>query len=137
MLDEMIYRATIGASVVCAAVCFAACGAEEVDGRLLETEVSTSELTACPSTNVISDPSEFQWTYHPASANNPEPYYSGTMEMGEATFTIGGETLTTRAYRQAGTEYSIPGPTMTMVPGNKYVGLLVGHHSKRTFRLGV
>lgn len=69
----------------------------------------------------IVDPAPFQWTYHPASANNPEPYYSGTMEVGEATFTIGGETLTTRAYRQAGENYTIPGPTITMAPGNKYV----------------
>ena len=43
------------------------------------------------------------------------------MEIGEATFNIGGDTLTTRAYRQAGGSYSIPGPTMSVVPGNKYV----------------
>jgi FtsP/CotA-like multicopper oxidase with cupredoxin domain len=85
------------------------------------TEGATSELTACPSTNVVEDPPMFQWTYHPLSANNPEPYYSGTLEYGEATFTIDGETLTTRAYRQQGAEYSIPGPTLNMVPGNKYV----------------
>ena len=65
--------------------------------------------------------SPFVWTYHPVTANNPEAYYSGVMEIGEANFVIGGETLTTRAYRQAGGSYSIPGPTMTMVPGNKYV----------------
>ena len=41
--------------------------------------------------------------------------------MGEVTLTIGGETLTTRAYRQAGDEYSIPGPTLVMAPGAKYV----------------
>ena len=41
--------------------------------------------------------------------------------MGSVTLVINGETLTTRAYRQAGTDYSIPGPTMGMVPGNKYV----------------
>jgi FtsP/CotA-like multicopper oxidase with cupredoxin domain len=69
----------------------------------------------------IIDPPQFQWTYHPASANNPEAYYSGVMEFGLETFEIGGETFTTRAYRQAGTNYSIPGPTMTMMPGNKYV----------------
>jgi FtsP/CotA-like multicopper oxidase with cupredoxin domain len=48
------------------------------------------------------------------------------MEIGEETFTIGGETLTTRAYRQAGGSYTIPGPTMTVVPGNKYV---LGFHN--------
>ncbi len=51
----------------------------------------------------------------------PSHYYSGILEYGEATLTIGGETLTTRAYAQEGGAYSIPGPTMNMVPGNKYV----------------
>ena len=43
------------------------------------------------------------------------------MAYGEATFTINGQTLTTRAYRQGGGTYSIPGPTIHMSPGNKYV----------------
>jgi FtsP/CotA-like multicopper oxidase with cupredoxin domain len=72
-------------------------------------------------TGDIADPPQFQWTFHPVSGSNPEPYYSGTLEIGEANFTIGGESLTTRAYRQAGGTFSIPGPTITMVPGNKYV----------------
>ena len=88
---------------------------------LLLGYAATSFATQCPTSNVINDPELFQWTYHPVSANNPEAYYSGTLEVGEATFTIGGETLTTRAYRQAGSAYSIPGPTLQMVPGNKYV----------------
>jgi FtsP/CotA-like multicopper oxidase with cupredoxin domain len=83
--------------------------------------LESTALTACPATNVIADPPQFQWTFHPVTANNPEPYYSGTMEIGEATFTINGQTLTTRAYRQAGGAYSIPGPTIKMEPGNKYV----------------
>ena len=33
---------------------------------------------------------------------------------------IGGETLTTRAYRQEGGTYSIPGPTIYMTPGQTY-----------------
>lgn len=77
--------------------------------------------TTCPSTDVVIDPPAFQWTHHPVSASNPAEYYSGTLEMGEVTLNINGETLTTRAYRQEGTEYSIPGPTMNMAPGNKYV----------------
>ncbi len=81
----------------------------------------TQQVTACPSTNIVADPPEFQWTYHPATGSNPEAYYSGTLEYGAASFTIGGETLTTRAYRQQGGAYSIPGPTLTMTPGNKYV----------------
>ena len=60
----------------------------------------------CPGGNLVVDPPPFVWTYHPASPQNPEPYYSGTMEIGEATFDIGGETLTTRAYRQAGGSYT-------------------------------
>jgi FtsP/CotA-like multicopper oxidase with cupredoxin domain len=55
------------------------------------------------------------------TTNNPEEYYSGTIQYGEADFVIGGETLTTRAYRQAGAEYTIPGPTLFMSPGSKYV----------------
>jgi FtsP/CotA-like multicopper oxidase with cupredoxin domain len=43
------------------------------------------------------------------------------MEYGEATFNINGQTLTTRAYRQEDGEFSIPGPTLNMAPGNKYV----------------
>ena len=77
-------------------------------------------LTACPTTNVIQEPPSFVWTFHLASGSTPA-YYSGTLEIGQATFTIGGQTLTTRAYRQAGTAYTIPGPTIKMAPGNKYV----------------
>ncbi len=76
----------------------------------------------CTGGNLITDPIEFQWTYHPVSATNPEAYYSGTMEVGDTTFTFNnGETLTTRAYKQKGFAYSIPGPTLKMTPGNKYV----------------
>jgi FtsP/CotA-like multicopper oxidase with cupredoxin domain len=60
-------------------------------------------------------PERFVWTLE------SDGHYSGVMEIGEATFTIGGETITTRAYRQAGGQYSIPGPTMVMKPGAKYV----------------
>jgi FtsP/CotA-like multicopper oxidase with cupredoxin domain len=86
-----------------------------------DVEEETGTLTACPMTNVIDDPVDFAWTFHPASADVPEPYYSGVLEYGEATFTIGMYTLTTRAYRQAGGAFSIPGPTLRMTPGNKYV----------------
>jgi FtsP/CotA-like multicopper oxidase with cupredoxin domain len=85
-----------------------------------ELSVELGSLTACPTTNVIQDPPQFAWTFHAASGGTPA-YFSGTLEMGQATFTIGGQTLTTRAYRQAGAAYTIPGPTIKMVPGNKYV----------------
>lgn len=82
---------------------------------------STAQASTCPSNNVITDPADFVWTYHPAGGGNAEPYYSGTMEVGEQTFTINGQTLTTRAYGQAGSPKTIPGPTMRVVPGQKYV----------------
>jgi suppressor of ftsI len=69
----------------------------------------------------ITDPELFEWTYHPSSETNGDAYYSGTMEIAEATFTIAGETITTRAYGQEGKPHSIPGPTIVMKPGNKYV----------------
>jgi hypothetical protein len=69
----------------------------------------------------VTNPPEFEWVHHPAIDGNPVEYWSGTLEMGKATFTINGETLTTRAYRQEGGEYAIPGPTIIMKPGNKYV----------------
>ena len=69
---------------------------------------------------VIDDPPDFVWTHHPASGSTEE-YYSGVLEYGQATFNFGGETLTTRAYRQEGFAYSIPGPTLRMTPGMKYV----------------
>lgn len=87
----------------------------------LSTLALVSYASTCPTTNVISAPPVFEWTFHPASAGNPDPYYSGTLEYGEVTLNIGGETLRTRAYRQEGGVYSIPGPTMNMQPGNKYV----------------
>ncbi len=86
------------------------------------TGYSIGELAAqVPLTNIISDPQTFQWTHHPVTSTNSEEYYTGVMEVGEASFTINGETLTTRAYRQAGTAYTIPGPTLKMAPGNKYI----------------
>jgi FtsP/CotA-like multicopper oxidase with cupredoxin domain len=48
-------------------------------------------------------------------------YWSGTLEIGAATLDIGTDTLTTRAYRQTGGSFSIPGPTINMTPGETYV----------------
>ena len=86
------------------------------------SSVVTSLGTAgtCP-VDPITNPEVFEWEYHPATADNPEPYYSGTLLIGEETFTVGAETITTRAYGQEGRGYSIPGPTLLMTPGNKYV----------------
>ncbi len=76
--------------------------------------VSSAQAGICPGTNLIKDPPEFQWV-------NSGGYQSGTLEIGEATLTIGTDTLTTRAYRQAGKAFSIPGPTIKMTPGETYV----------------
>ena len=77
---------------------------------------STAYASTCPANNVVTSPVLFNWTY-----NATGDYYYGTLEMGEASFTINGESLTTRAYRQEGGQYSIPGPTLVMEPGKKYV----------------
>lgn len=76
--------------------------------------VGIGQASTCPASNVIQDPAEFQWTSNSG-------YWSGTLEIGAATLSIGAYTLTTRAYRQAGGNFSIPGPTIRMTPGNTYV----------------
>jgi FtsP/CotA-like multicopper oxidase with cupredoxin domain len=72
----------------------------------------------CGSTNLVTDPPEFAWT-------NPGSYQTGTLVMTEATLDINGESLTTRVYAQeidgVVQQLSIPGPTLTMEPGKKYV----------------
>jgi FtsP/CotA-like multicopper oxidase with cupredoxin domain len=85
-----------------------------------------AQAGVCPGNNRIVDPVPFHWTTAPGG------YHTGTIEIGEASFVIGnaGDTLTTRAYRQApdeipngepGGTFSIPGPTMRMMPGQTYV----------------
>lgn len=68
----------------------------------------------CSGSNIITDPQEFQWI--------PEDgHFSGTLEIAEADLMVGGETITTRVYRQLDGCDGIPGPTMRMTPGNTYV----------------
>jgi FtsP/CotA-like multicopper oxidase with cupredoxin domain len=82
---------------------------------LLSLFWATSSFAVSCGNGAVSNPTTFQW-------EDRGDYFFGVLEMGEATFTINGEeTLTTRAYRQEGGEYSIPGPTLVMTPGNKYV----------------
>lgn len=85
---------------------------------VLTALASVSHAQTC-STNAITDPQPFVWTEHTDA--DGLTYYTGTMEISEATFTIGGETITTRAYGQAGQAPTIPGPTMFLAPGEKYV----------------
>jgi len=88
-----------------------------IASAIIVVQPISAEPVLAATTNDILDPEPFVWTY----VSSPEPHYVGVLEYGEATFTINGETLTTRAYRQAGGEFSIPGPTLNMAPGNKYV----------------
>ena len=88
---------------------------------LLAACAMSASASVCPPTNVVQNPPLFQWTHHPASPNNPEEYFSGTLEINEVTLTIGNKTITTRAYRQARKTFTIPGPTLVMTPGEKYV----------------
>lgn len=78
----------------------------------------------CTGTNVITEPEQFVWK----SVDGDEPHYTGTMEIVEADLTVGGESIHTRIYRQGvSTDNgdvaidSIPGPTLVMKPGQKYV----------------
>jgi len=63
--------------------------------------VLTSKVEAqCSGSNLIEDPQQFTWTYHQVTASNPQAYYSGVLEVGQASFVMNnGQTLTTRAYR--------------------------------------
>ena len=88
---------------------------------LVVTPQHAAKAESCPATNEISDPEDFQWEYVAEGDGVTRPHYVGMLEYGQATFEIGGETLTTRAYRQAGGEFSIPGPTIRMTPGETYV----------------
>ena len=88
-----------------------------IASAIILVQSTYAEPALAATANDILDPEPFVWTY----VSSPEPHYIGVLEYGEATFTINGETLTTRAYRQEGGEFSIPGPTLNMVPGNKYV----------------
>jgi FtsP/CotA-like multicopper oxidase with cupredoxin domain len=91
-------------------------------GLLMIGFAGSAQAGTCPGSNVIVDPPEFRWT-------DSGGYWSGTLEIGEETFIDigpGNDTLTTRAYgqKQEGGEdvqFSIPGPTIRMTPGETYV----------------
>jgi FtsP/CotA-like multicopper oxidase with cupredoxin domain len=82
---------------------------------MLPAFIATAYAQTC-GPNIIAEPDVFQW-------QDKGSHFYGVLEMGEASFTINGETLTTRAYRQEieGSTYSIPGPTIIMQPGKTYV----------------
>jgi FtsP/CotA-like multicopper oxidase with cupredoxin domain len=66
----------------------------------------------------IQDPEQFLWT-HVNDAT--DPHWVGTMEIVEADLTVGGESIHTRVYKQDTGDIGIPGPTMKMKPGEKYI----------------
>ncbi|MGR8981668.1 MAG: multicopper oxidase family protein [Gammaproteobacteria bacterium] len=72
------------------------------------------QASTCPTSNIINEPVQFQWT-------KQNDFWSGTLEFGQASFNIGSDTLTTRAYRQKDGNFGIPGPTIKMTPGQTYV----------------
>lgn len=76
--------------------------------------------SVCPAGNTILNPLALIWDYHPPEGVTEE-YWSAELEIGEATMNIGGETITTRVYRVPGSIGTIPGPTIVVVPGQKYV----------------
>jgi FtsP/CotA-like multicopper oxidase with cupredoxin domain len=85
---------------------------------MAQTALAQPNPNQCPGSNEIVDPEPFVWT----PVNDPyNPHWVGTMEIAEATLEIGGETITTRVYRQEGGCDGIPAPTITMEPGNAYV----------------
>lgn len=71
----------------------------------------------CAGEGEIVDPEPFRWEF----VDGIEPHYVGTMEIAETELVLGGDTIHTRVYRQQGGCDSIPGPTLNMVPGEKYV----------------
>jgi FtsP/CotA-like multicopper oxidase with cupredoxin domain len=78
----------------------------------------------CGSSNLVVNPPIFQWKQQQATSG--ELYETGTLVMDKADLTINGETLTTRVYAQEPTDgsepvLSIPGPTLIMESGKKYV----------------
>ena len=76
-----------------------------------------ANATSCPTVgnNLIEDAPLFQWT-------DKGDHFVGTLIMDEVTITLNnGETLTTRAYAQKGQTPTVPGPTIVMEPGVKYI----------------
>ena len=76
-----------------------------------------ANASQCPTVgnNLITDAPLFQWT-------DKGDHFVGTLIMDEVTITLNnGETLTTRAYAQKGQTPTVPGPTIVMEPGQKYI----------------
>jgi FtsP/CotA-like multicopper oxidase with cupredoxin domain len=84
---------------------------------LLFPAMATAQV--CSGSNVIKDPAQLTWQ---AAGSGESAHFTATLQMREATnLKVGSDTITTRVYGEPGMPDSIPGPTMVMEPGNKYV----------------
>jgi FtsP/CotA-like multicopper oxidase with cupredoxin domain len=92
-----------------------------VTGSLLLAALFPSwALAQTCSNNEIVNPAEFTWTEKSAALSG-DRYFTGTMEIAEEKLFVGGADITTRVYRQKDQPGTIPGPTLVMQPGQKYV----------------
>jgi len=87
---------------------------------LLAASFPSWALAQTCSNNEILNPAEFAWTEKSAALSG-DPYFTGTMEIAEEKLFVGGADITTRVYRQKDHPGTIPGPTLVMQPGQKYV----------------
>jgi FtsP/CotA-like multicopper oxidase with cupredoxin domain len=73
----------------------------------------------CSNADTIVDPEQFDWEQKIGIGS--DSHYVGMMEIAEETISVGNDNITTRIYRQSGGNSNIPGPTLVMKPGEKYV----------------
>jgi len=88
---------------------------------LIAISPAAAFAASCPiNDNEIKDPVPLGWTHVPGGSGVDE-HWTASLEIGVETLCVGGETITTRVYRVPGTVGTIPGPTIVMEPGKKYV----------------
>jgi FtsP/CotA-like multicopper oxidase with cupredoxin domain len=88
---------------------------------LIAVSPAAAFAASCPiNDNEIKDPAPLVWTHVPGGSGVDE-HWTASLEIGIETLCVGGETITTRVYRVPGTVGTIPGPTIVMEPGKKYV----------------
>jgi FtsP/CotA-like multicopper oxidase with cupredoxin domain len=82
---------------------------------MLATPAFAQSCGTATNLNLVENPPTFVW-------QQDSGYDTGTLIMDKVDLTLNnGETLTTRAYAQEGQQPSIPGPTLVMKRGQKYV----------------
>jgi len=78
-----------------------------------------SYAQTCSNESVIVDPEQFDWGEK--IGVSVDAHYVGTMEIAYEEIIVGNDNINTRIYRQADGNSNIPGPTLVMKPGEKYV----------------